>query len=414
MKIRYAKPVSRKKILRCPNCLFRFRAGECLARCERGCLSGEPGVDISFDKPLLFDPRAFSGSAAPRLPFTTRMLISADCPRCLKPTACWVCPACRADLPSEGFDEPLSSIVLLGARHSGKTTLASVALHELETRLGPLAGIAVDPWGPETRAVVERLNRQLYLAQPGTSMVDSELPMPLLYRLHRGQGKQVKHRWLSVFDVPGAPWEDRDASFLNSAIFVTSADALVLTLDPTHFGPVEAELRKRGSARSRAQRERPQDAYSWRRVSALEEIRHLSAFFGQRGLSLPAPTRLAIAVTKFDIWGELAPAGGLLRYLSASDPPEQLSTHDLEQTLHDELEALLVEWSGETLVQQLDLKFSKTRCFAVSSLGDAADAPANRAVPPRPFGVDGLLRWILQAQDVPIPLALYAAGDHPA
>lgn len=382
MPVRFAAAIKPRQGLQCPACLFSFRGEDCFARCENGCKATETATG-AYTGPLIFNPREAANRAK-----TAAAAVSATCPRCQRPTACWVCPACRADLPAEGASERVASLVFVGPSGAGKSTLARVALQRLESQHATAAGFALDPWDKVTRDA---------WSPPAASKIE-HAPSTLRFRLVTGGAHRGLPGWLSVFDTPGEPWEDRDEHYLNSANVITAAQVVILVIDPTRFAPVDAALRKRAAASWRPGVRAAVEAYPRKRLSPVDEIRHLSTFFGRRGLPMPSRTALGVVLTKLDLWAPIAPEGTLLRCLANDPPPAGLNDTDLEQVLHDEVEALLVEWGGETFVQQLDLKFPENRCFAVSALGAAADAPADLDVPPAPFGVDPVVEWALGRQ----------------
>lgn len=389
----------------CPICLFEFRASDRLARCRRGCTPTGTSTQSGPSESLIFDPRETGSSG--RLPWSGTA--APKCPRCGAETAVWVCPSCKADLPSEGASDEVVSMVGVGPAHAGKTTFLAMCAREVESHLGPLHGFVLDPWDREAQSVVGALKagKDLPSLLGAARAEDGWSGQPWRFRLLGAHPKRGESVWMSVFDTPGQAWEERDEAFLNAAQFVTSSRALILILDPTRFGPVEAALRKRESTHWSAQGASRSSASAIapaRRVSALDEIRHLSLFFGRRGVALPTQVALAIVLTKLDSWADLAPVGTLLHGLSQNptEIPAGLDTTEFEQILHDETEALLVEWSGESLTQQLDLKFPNYRCFAVSALGEAAHAPSEISAPAQPVGIDRVVRWVLAAQGLKV------------
>jgi hypothetical protein len=300
------------------------------------------------------------------------------------------------DLPSDGLGDPVLPFVILGGRSAGKTTLVTTLIQAIEEKIGPERGAVLDPWDQHTRDAYARARGDVEarIAIPHTDPTPTIRPW--VFRLSESEKRAHRSQWVSVFDMPGAAWEDRAEEFLNSANFVTSSQALVLVLDATRFGPISTALQKSRGPRGLDVPGLKGDPYAGRRVSAVDEIRHLATFFGRRGLPLPSPTRLAIVLTKFDLWGELTPPHTLLRRLADGPAPEGLSDHDIERTVHNEVEALLCEWNGETFAQQVDQKFPEVRNFVVSSLGEAAGAPPGRLVKPFAWGIPRVAAWVLQ------------------
>ncbi|GIW87076.1 MAG: hypothetical protein KatS3mg108_1400 [Isosphaeraceae bacterium] len=346
----------------CRECLAVFDSSARLARCDHGC---QPSTE-SQAPTLVFNPRAGRPSP-PRLTTNLLGLRSSPphslCPECGKPTTRWVCPDCHADLPERGTD-PFASIVLVGPARSGKSGLAHALARSLE-RLCP--GSVVDPVDEPSRAVVG--HRSDHPGQVSRALLRERRP-----------GRE-NARWLALVDTPGTPWEDRDQSWARHARFLARAGAIVLVLDPRRLEPVLTLIRRHADARLQAG-----FVSTWRRLLLVEEIRQLGSFLELAGGRIPAQQPLAIALTHLEAWFSLASPGTLLQALGPV--PEAFPwTDQVGQRLHDEAEAELVRWNGESFTQQLSLKFPTYRYVPI---GDPST--------PHPFGVEILLRWLLQRQ----------------
>jgi hypothetical protein len=397
----------------CPHCLGAFPIGRRWFRCETGCRADngttpdarqEAGLVLPTGDALVFDPRQRADSrVVVRLLRHFRPTSQAACPQCERPTARAVCPLCGAELPAVGLGDPVVPLVVVGPRGAGKTVWVSVVLRDLEQRLGPARSFVIDPADAFTRRHASELQAAIDAnagrAAPGPRPnppcdYHPDALRPLVFR-YRG----ARSAWLSIFDTPGADWDERREVFVAGAPFVAASGAWAYLLDPTRLDAVDSELRRRDWDRpARRPRRQALDASSWRRVHPADEVRFLGTFLERAGRAFPADGSLALVLTKFELWGELAPPGTLLRALADGVPQAWPWDARTEQTLHEETEALLVRWAGETFLQQLDRKFPRHRFFAASSLGQPPADDGTIVMPPVPFAALAPALWVLREQ----------------
>jgi hypothetical protein len=352
----------------CTHCLAEIEPTARLARCDHGC---EPDPGALGAPTLVFEPRERQ-TTGPRIGLARMLPGRSDeravCPRCGKSTERWVCPECHADLPAEGRDS-VASLVLVGPPGSGKTSLTRDLARGLE-RLA--LGSILDPHDEPSRAAL------------GGGWTDRDAIHRVILHQRQRRGETISSRWFVLFDTPGGPWEERKESFAREAGFLGRAGAIALVIDPRRLEPVAGEIRRNPGAGLE-----PGPVSTWRRYQLVDEIRLLGSFVEAAGGRLPLPAPLAVVLTRLESWSGLASPGTLLRAMGAV--PEALpSTRSVGRALHDEVEAELVRWNGESFLQQLGLKFPTHRFFPVG------DPRASMA-----FGVEPLLRWILERQGWP-------------
>jgi hypothetical protein len=139
--------------------------------------------------------------------------------------------------------------------------------------------------------------------------------------------------------------------------YLDGADAIVFVLDPLQVPSVRRSVGGNVTLPDAAPNQVDMLA---RTAELLRERRNLRA--GDRIV-----TPLAVVVTKTDALPGLLPAGGAL---ARPSPPVGAYDEADGQQVHDEVRALLAEWSeGRRLLDVVDGGFSDYRFFAVSALG---------------------------------------------
>ena len=402
--------------VRCPRCLGSFALLRRFCRCSQGCRtrldaaglarlpdSGKIEELSGILSALVFNPRYEPPrNLLARSLDWVRMRQVGYCPSCRNSSTCWICPECGSDLPPDGLGDRLGDTVLLGPAGSGKSTFLAVALTELE-RHGSRVGFLIDPSDESTRRRFRRrYTEPLYQTTPASleatpAYLESQDSLrPLTFRVRSKVTEKTPDSRLSVFDTSGHDWEQRRDRLGESAPFLTRCNGLALVLDPTRLVPVREEIRRR-AGRFHAV---PglDDRVDRRPIHLTDEIRSLGALLESAGGRLPFSGTLAVVLTKFDLWGEIADPGTVLATLAAGSAINIPFTEALEARVHEEIEALLVRWTGEAFLQQIELKFPKHRFFAVSALGaGAATSPASKPHPMRPWVMRPFL-WLFGNQ----------------
>lgn len=411
--------------IRCPFCFERFAAFETHLRCDDHYCKNDYTKQI--DDPIL--SRALNGRGGNdqagtilRGPWWTDplrdrrrgirrffdwMLLpkSLDCPHCLKPTDCRLCPYCHQELPDSVLTLEAGHLAVFGPQSVGKTTYITVLLHELDHRVGPREGFIL---GPLTDAIRERYEREYHeptyggLDQFGVGeAADSSqrrghsatpsletnrgVLRPLVYRLTKKKGASLKSSLISFFDTAGEDWEMNIELLRNEAGYFREARGLLFLIDPLRIRQVANDPRIRLTEKER-------------RVPAadyLDDARKLAAFWPKN----PVKTPLAICLNKLDRWGPLMEQGTTLREIvdGLIDSPDA----HIDSLIHDEVQSALDRWGATGFLQHIAVNFPNHRFFACSALGDAAseieDEPGPR---PSPLLVERPVLWLLRKQGI--------------
>ena len=304
--------------------------------------------------------------------------------------------------------------MLMGPAGAGKSTYLAVALTELEKH-GNRQGFLLDPADESTRnRFSSRYTEPAYgLDQippsrtPPTPSYQEKPEVslsPLMFRI-RGTagGPEGKSRtsWLSLFDSAGIDWEQRRDLWAENAGFLERSNGIMLMIDPTRIVTVREELRRRAG---RYQTVPGLDERIERRpIHLADEVRGLGIVMERASRKLSFDQPVAVVLSKLDIWGQVAEPGTVLAEMADHGAIDLPWTEAIEMRVHEEIEALLVRWTGEAFLQQLEHKFPKHRFFAISALGiGAAVYPTSAPHPAGPW-ITRPLRWLLENQGLLLP-----------
>jgi len=170
----------------------------------------------------------------------------------------------------------------------------------------------------------------------------------------------------------------------------------LLVIDPTRIATVREELKRRAGRFNTV----PglDERIERRPIHLVDEIRGLAALLEQAGHKSPYPGHVAVIFNKLDIWGQLAEPGTILAEIASDGAIDLPWTVSIEARVHEEIEALLVRWTGEAFLQHLELKLPRHRFFAISTLGiGAAEHPASAPHPVSPW-ITRPLAWSIEMQ----------------
>ncbi|WP_422926105.1 TRAFAC clade GTPase domain-containing protein [Singulisphaera sp. PoT] len=325
---------------------------------------------------------------------------SLPCRECGQPADYRLCPSCHRHLPDSAVTLRSAQVVVVGPESVGKTTFLSVLINELDNHVGPDLGFVLSTVTDETR---ERYARDYHDQTYGLSdlgvgderarrhshaptlslKVDRSILDPLVF-----QGNRAKRSGaiLSFFDTSGEDWEENLDLLRNEAEYVGRAKGLLFLIDPLRLRAVAHDPRLHLTEKERRV---PLADY-------LNDIRKLATFFP----NTPTKTPLAIVLNKLDRWGRLLPKGTKL-YEWACGVPESRPSLGLDQAIHDEVQSALRHWGATGFLEHLDVHFPNHRCFACSTLGDAAQDRDDEPQPlPTPLLVERPVLWLLRKQKV--------------
>lgn len=382
----------------CPYCYHRIDLGKLRFQCTG---RASPGRDrckrvVDEDRQRL---TGFGSASLPtfpppesRNPIVAR---TAPCPDCGTPTGIRACQVCRTPLPANFADSRSPLIGMVGGKNAGKTVYTTVLAHELRNNIR--RRFAADIWfaGDQQGGIgsvsdwladyEQALFGDSRLFESTASAADGiKVPLVLQWRQpRRSFGREVHNTTtLSFYDAAGEDMTTQE--FVNAQAYLTSADGLIVLLDPFQLkGSLD---RIAVPDASRRDTEPPINVLT--RITEL--LRSSQGVSARRKIATP----IAVVFSKFDAFFPMLGEGHPL--LSAPSPGAKYDeTHGKDTDEH--LRALLTELDADDIDAHLRSHYKKYRYFAVSSLGAEPDYDRNRVDPRgvRPFRVDEPLLWLL-------------------
>jgi len=378
---------SKERPLVCPYCYHAFADRDILFRC-----TGQAGTNRAACKPqrdLVLERE--TGQFATLLPpvFETRKSTDeAICPWCHEPSRIQVCPRCHSRLPATFRSADGRMIALAGPSMAGKTAYMTVLIHELRhgagERLNAWATAADDTTHERfTRDYDSPLYRKSLLFRRTTTPGQSNI-QPLVFRFtmtpQSGFRRRQKELLLSFADGAG---EDlvNDVKIDLMIRYLAAADGVITLIDPLQLPHVRNAL----SPDVTLPPALPPD-----QISAFGRITELLlAGSGATIVSKP----VAVVLTKMDALWSLIPAGSALRESVRLAPVFDESG---SAAMERETTNLLIKWGAGQIVETARNSYSRSRFFAVSSLG-APPTDGNRVHPQgiRPHRMTDPFIWLL-------------------
>ena len=373
-----------------------------LTRALNGLRGVQPGAALRG--PWWTDPSGDTRRGARR--YLDRLILPAppECPICRRPAELRLCPKCHSALPDPVGTSAAGHVAVFGPQSVGKTTYVTVLIHELDNRVGPEKGFALDPITDEVRDRYEReyhettyggsrfgvgeglegdTFRRSHSATPSLE-TNRAVMQPLVYRIIRRDGRGP-HSLLSVFDTAGEDWEMNLDLLRSEARYLGEARGLLFLIDPLRIRAVAHDPRVILTEKER--RVPPADY--------LTDARKLATFFGK----LPVKIPLAVCLNKLDRWGHLLPRGTRLHEWACGVPDP--ADPGLDRTIHEEVQSVLRQWGAWGFLEYVAATFPDHRFFACSALGDAATVRDDMPQPlPTPLLVERPVLWLLHRQGV--------------
>lgn len=351
---------SKERPLVCPYCYHAFADRQILFRC-----SGKTATNRDACKPqrdLVLEREA--GQFATLLPPVFEVRKSTDvaiCPRCREPSRIQVCPRCHSRLPATFRSADGRMIALAGPSMAGKTAYMTVLIHELKHS----AGERLNAWATGADETTnERFARNyespLYkksLLFPRTTTPGQINIQPLVFRFTMAPqgGFRSRQRELLLSFADGAG-EDlvNDVKVDLMVRYLTAADGVITLIDPLQLPYVRNAL----SPHVDLPPALPPD-----QVSAFGRITEL-LLAGSGAPVVPKP--VAVVLTKMDELWNLLPGGSVLRQPGRLAPFfDEPDNAAMERETTD----LLIRWHAGEIVETARNSYSRSRFFAVSSLG---------------------------------------------
>lgn len=382
----------------CPYCYHRFDLSTLRFQCTGRATPGRDRCKREVDE----DRRRLTGYSAAALPTfpppETRSPLpqrNAPCPTCGAPTGIRACPLCHTPLPANFADSRSPLIGMVGGKNAGKTVYTTVLVHELQKnirrrfdadiwfagdRQGELGSVA--DWSKQYE---QALFTDKVLFESTASAVDGlKVPLVLQWRQpKRSFGREVHHTTtLSFYDAAGEDMTTQE--FVNGQAYLSSADALIVLLDP--FQLEGAKDRIKVPQVATRDTEPPLNVLT--RIT--EMLRASNGVSARRKIATP----IAVVFSKIDAFYQmLGEDHPLLRQPDVGPSYDEAVGRDTD----DHMRALLTELDADDIDTHLRTQYRTYRYFAVSSLGAEPDYIGNRVDPRgvRPFRVDEPLLWLL-------------------
>ena len=320
-----------------------------------------------------------------------RVVQSTKCPHCKGQTR-RLCPNCHMTLPSTAGICKNLIFAVIGAKAAGKSHYIAVFIEEFRRRVGVELDVLLEPVDERTIRRYKSQFRDPVFArheviQATTSaVVERSVQHPLIYTLSFGGkdlfGRKRIERTVSIafFDTAGEDLDDQDVmSTVNKYIF--RADGIILLLDPLQLENVRDRLPKH---------------------TALPEVNSESADIVTRTTNLirlgqelrpdeMISTPFAVAFSKFDAVEELVDEQFQLRAV-----PNHRGGFDIAdfQAINDEMEALLADWHGEIIINQVRSQYHNYAFFGLSALGCNPHG-TNRIPKVNPRRIEDPFLWLL-------------------
>jgi hypothetical protein len=381
----------------CPYCYRRIDPAKLRFQCTGRAAPGRDRCRKQVDE----DRRrltGYNGASWPTFPPPESRLPkrTADCPDCRNSTGIRACHVCHTPLPANFAESRSPLIGMVGGKNAGKTVYTTVLAHELRHNIR--RRFAADIWFAGDQqggdgSVSDWLNNyedalfgKSQLLQATRSAVDGiRVPLVLQWRQPRRGviGREVlRTTTLSFYDAAGEDMTSQE--FVNSQAYLTSADGLIVLLDP--FALRGAQDRISVPETARLDNEPPINVLT--RITEL--LRSSSGIRARHKISVPVAVVFSKIDAFFKLLGEDHP---LLRRPPARPSYDEVTGRDTDEHLR----ALLTELGADDIDAHLRSHYRQFRYFAVSSLGAEPDYARLRvdAGGVRPFRVDEPLLWLL-------------------
>lgn len=314
------------------------------------------------------------------------------CDACSQTTGKRICPECHFELSHDVGQLSEYVIAIIGGRNTGKGHYIATLIQRLESEVGRQFKFSLRMLGDDTRRRFEEdyytpLFRKKGLIPPTVSaVVDSQVKLPMVFRLTFGDGKRLRALNLSFFDSAGEDMESLD-TMSTEARYICYASGIVFLLDPLQIDAV---------------RERLPEEYLPPRYPYAEPqyiIERLRELF-ERQLELPATTKIKTPVAFV-----LSKVDSLLPLIDPSSALFMTGEHfghfnlTDSQSVHTEIWNYLQAWTGAGISNRVETNFETFHYFGVSSLGRMPDR-SGKLETVSPIRVEDPFLWILYQLDL--------------
>ena len=385
----------------------QFRCRRCLAvsdrmpqvfECEfRDCAGRGPNGPQRFTPPTPPPP--------PGAPFGPPLVAGADCPACRRRSTREICKQCMTAVPAAWFATEPFPVVMAGAKATGKSVFAHVAMTQLQDRVARDLPGHITEFDAETARRLHDLRELFRGRMLPVSTQGEDGFRPLTFTVSSNQ-EEPRQRTLAVHDLSGDWIQDRGAvdRYRDQ---LSRAAGIVFLVDVLQVPDVVDYLQGDVATFSADSLQDP--------TKALTNV--ISAIRARVGLppDIPIQVPIAVVISKLDALhlltrstrgGGDAPeaATSVRRGMALTRDPygggANAPLYDPADAwwAHQETRSLLTSLRAGALVEIVERNFAAFRYFGVSALGHSP-APGQRGVSSfAPFRVDEPFRWLLAEQ----------------
>lgn len=315
------------------------------------------------------------------------------CPHCHEKTSIRICPNCHSELPYTIGDYKDLIFAVIGAKEAGKSHYISVLIDKIMNEVGEGFDSNLQPLDDET---IKRYREDFYnpvfrrgetIMATRSGRADASVKVPLIYTLSfmgKGLFKKKKIRDVATivfFDTAG---EDLDAedTMTTENKYIYNSSGIILLLDPLQLPTVRSQLPPGTSLPS----ENTEIVDIIQRLANL--IRKAQKLKRDQLIDIP----IALTFSKIDAIDTLLDPSSSLKF--AGKHSGAFNTGDF-QSISSEIEAMVREWKGANLIQQLQHNFQHYGFFGMTALG--CNPHGTQKIPRlRPHRVEDPFLWLLK------------------
>lgn len=333
----------------CPFCFEYFQLRDTPFRCSSPMKRCAPAIDLVLQK-YWEDNRPVGKVLDAKGRFVRKM----QCKDCGLDSKKRLCPNCHSDLPHTTGDYKNYIFAVIGAKEAGKSHYLAVLIEQIKKQIGPDLDMLLEPMNDET---IHRYRNDFYnpvfkdgrvIKTTVSAQVDRKVQRPLVYSLtFSGKnilGRNSKNAIIIVFfDTAGEDLNDEDVmSTVNKYIY--RSNGILLLIDPLQLLQVRDKL------------DSVTDLPSVHTETSDIMIRVTRLI--QKGLGLKVTDNisipLAVTFSKFDALQSLVDEQFQLNMMA--NHKGGFDSGDFN-AINSEMMALLDEWGGQDLLQQVRTRY---------------------------------------------------------
>lgn len=332
-----------------------------------------------------------------------RMPRDTICSYCNKKTTNRICCKCHSDLPHTIGDFPDLTLAVIGAKEAGKSHYIAVLIDYIMNKISESFNCSLQPLNDETTIRYREIfynpvfrNKE---AIKGTvsARADRSVKTPLIYSLSFMGKKGIKGLFgkeeiinsvtLVFFDTAGEDLDSEDIMKTENK-YIFNAAGIILLLDPLQLLDVRNQL----AATVRLPKENTETSEIVSRTARL--IRKARGIKQDKLIDIP----IAVSFSKIDSLKSLVDPASCLNYPSKHKDSGAFDLDDFND-VNSNMQALVKEWSGAGIIQDLKHSFKNSAFFGFTSLGCTPDEK-NKIPFLRPQRIEDPFLWLLWKNNV--------------